>query len=234
MGPWRRRLLLTGPIAQIERYERAARDVGWEPFVVPLLTVHELEVDPSIGLERDPDWICVTSRNAVPALGRTKALLRVPCATVGRTTAALLRELGYSVEIEGVPSAAALVEALIPHLETGALVMWPRGRLATELSSRLREFGICVTAPVVYDTSPRALEEPLPECDAVFFASPSAVEAYLEHADAQGDGRRVAIGIGPTTWGALEQRAGRFARNLVLENPDSESLGTELARLLPT
>ena len=233
MGSWRRRLLLTGPIAQIARYEQAARKAGWEPFVVPLLTIHELEVDPSVGLERNPDWICVTSRNAVPALGRTRSLLGVPCATVGRTTASLLREIGYRVEIEGVPSAAALVDALIPKLETGDLVMWPRGRLATELSSRLREFGIRVTAPVVYDTSPRPLESPLPECEAVFFASPSAVEAYLEHADAACDERRVAIGIGPTTWQALEQRAGRFGRNLVLERPDAEALGGELSRLLP-
>lgn len=233
MGSWRRRLLLTGPIAQIERYERAARDAGWEPFVVPLLAIHELDVDPTIGLDRDPDWICVTSRNAVPALARAERLRGVPCATVGRTSATLLRELGYTVEIGGAPSAAALVSELIPRLRPGSLVMWPRGRLATELSSRLRELGIRVTAPVVYDTSPRPLEKPLPECDAVFFASPSAVEAYLEHALAADDQHRVAVGIGPTTWQALEQRAGRFARNVVLEAPDADSLQRELARLLP-
>lgn len=232
MGPSLRRLLLTGPIAQIERYEQAARGAGWEPIVFPLLSIHELPVDPAEGLERLPDWICVTSRNAVPALARSKRLLRVKCATIGRTTASLLRELGYRVDVEGATSAENLVQLLVPHLEPGSLVLWPRGRLATELASRLRELGMCVTAPVVYDTMPRALQEPVPAVDAVFFASPSAVEAYLEHAAADLDGKRVAIGIGPTTWSALEQRAGHFQRNVVLEQPNAEALADELTRLL--
>lgn len=233
MASWRRRLLLTGPIAQLERYEEAVRSVGWEPLPFPLLSVQELDVDPSEGLDRLPDWICVTSRNAIPALARAQRLLDVPCATIGRTTASLLRELGFRVELEGATSAEDLADRLVPLLEPGELVMWPRGRLATELASRLRELGIGVTAPVVYETTSRPLEAPIPDFDAAFFASPSAVEAYLEHAEPGADMRRVAIGIGPTTWGALDQRAGRFGRNLVLERPDAEALADELARLLP-
>jgi len=217
----------------LHRYADAARAVGWDPTPFPLLTVTELEVDPAVGLERQPDWICVTSRNAVPALMRSSKLTGVPCATVGRTSAALLREHGYDVLIEGAPSAAVLVERLLPHLEPRQLILWPRGRLATELASRLRAYGISVTAPVVYETIVRPLDQPIPDSDAVFFASPSAVEAYLEQVDPAQDERRIAIGIGPTTWGALEQRAGRFPRNVVLERPDADSLADELSRLLP-
>jgi len=197
------------------------------------LTVTELEVDPTAGLDRKPDWICVTSRNAAPALMRSTSLTDVPCATVGKTSAALLREHGYDVQINGAPSAAVLVEHLLPRLEPRHFVLWPRGRLATELASRLRGYGISVSAPVVYDTVARPLERPIPASDAVFFASPSAVEAYLEQADPALDERRIAIGIGPTTWQALEMRAGRFPRNVVLERPDADSLADELSRLLP-
>ena len=233
MGQWQRRLLLTGPIAQLHRYTDAARAVGWNPTPFPLLTVTELEVDPTEGLDRKPDWICVTSRNAVPALSRVTHLSDVPCATVGRTSAALLREFGYRVEIEGAPSAAVLVDRLVARVEPRQLVLWPRGRLATELASRLRKFGVSVTAPVVYETTAKPLDRPIPETEAVFFASPSAVEAYVEHADPSKDERRIAIGIGPTTWQALELRAGRFPRNVVLERPDADSLADELSRLLP-
>ena len=233
MGAWQKRLLLTGPIAQLERYAEAARSAGWEPTPFPLLTVAELDVDPTQGLDRLPDWICVTSRNAVAALSRCPHLRDVPCATVGRSSANLLREEGFRVEIEGAPSAAALVERMIEAVEPGRLVLWPRGRLATELASRLREIGVSVTAPVVYDTVARPLAEPIPDSDAVFFASPSAVEAYLEHADPSRDERRIAIGIGPTTWQALELRAGRFPRNVVLASPEPHALADELTRLLP-
>ncbi len=226
-------MLLTGPLAQLHRYAAAAEAVGWSPTPFPLLTIRELDVNPMDGLERRPDWICVTSRNAVPALTRAVDLTDVPCATVGRTSAALLREFGFSVEIEGAPSAEVLVDRLMPRLEPRQLVLWPRGRLATELASRLRKFGISVTAPVVYETTLRALDKPIPESDAVFFASPSAVEAYLEQVHPAADERRVAIGIGPTTWQALEMRAGRFPRNVVLERPDADSLADELSRMLP-
>ena len=86
--------------------------------------------------------------------------------------------------------------------------------------------------PIVYES--RALDErATPLCEAVFFASPSAVAAWHEREPAE-RGPPLAIAIGPTTLDALyAENDARFERTLALASPTPEAFAHALAHLDP-
>ena len=225
------RVLLTGPVRGLEHYAEAARSVGWEPLELPLLEIRERPLE----LAARPDWICLSSSNALFALEPHRdALALVPCAVVGHATAERLVEAGFRLELEPAENASRLADALIARVaaaDRGATrVLWPHGSQARELGDRLAWAGFDVDRPVVYETLARESVRELPDAEAIFFASPSAVERYLRIAD---ETRTVpaAIAIGETTARALRtMAAGRFASTARLETPDPAALGVCLER----
>jgi uroporphyrinogen-III synthase len=167
------------------------------------------------------DWIVFTSAHAVEAV--TDTLPRPPARTriaaVGSSTADLLRERGWRVDLCGPgPGAETLVHALAEVGLRGRRVLYPASsRSRPTLPEGLARLGADVVRFVAYRTVPATLDAD--SCrtmirrnavGAVTFASPSAVTElenilgteYFQHLFATAP----AVSIGPTTARALEAR----------------------------
>lgn len=230
------RLLVTGPVDGLREYAGAARAAGWEALQHPLLAIEPQPVDlASLPLERC-ELVCVTSSNALPFLERlarqdplTGAL---PVRVVGERTAERARALRLRVEGEPAGSAAELGRTILAARSRPRAVLWPRGDKGAELGELLRSAGIETVAPIVYASRPCARAQPIPDADAVFFASPSAVSEWCTRDAAASHPARLALAIGPTTFDALRAATGvRFRDILSLPRPDGAALTSALERV---
>src|SRR5207249_2495918 len=107
------------------------------------------------------------------ALAAFPELAKASIAVVGERSAERLTKLGLVPAFTPVASARELSAALIVRTKPRARTLWPRGDRSDELATELRA-RCTVVDPIVYST--RTLDErAIPACDAVFFASPSAV-----------------------------------------------------------
>jgi uroporphyrinogen-III synthase/uroporphyrinogen III methyltransferase/synthase len=166
-------------------------------------------------------WIVFASRHAVAAV-----LQRLPkqpegvrIAAVGQSTAQVLRQRGWQVEV--VPDeaeAGGLVTALAAQVKIGTRVLYPASsRALPTIAKGLAQLGAEVTQVEAYRTEPAALD--VAQCrawierdgvGAVTFASPSAV-IELEQSLGKADLDRLltgapAIAMGPTTSRVLAER----------------------------
>jgi uroporphyrinogen-III synthase len=188
-------------------------------------------------------WIVFTSRHAVAAV--TARLSAPPSGTrtaaVGRSTAAVLKQHGWPVDMVPVePSAAGLIAAFAASGSAqGSRVLYPASsRALPTLAAGLTQLGAEVTTVEAYRTvSGTALD--VEDCrswiardavGAVTFASPSAVEE-LESALGEEDFRRLlghapAVAIGPTTARALTERGytAKLAESATLQGLARSSL----------
>lgn len=109
-----RRLWISGPVGRLEEYAAAARAAGWEPALAPLIEIAPLDFDwPSPA----PDWLCVASASALPALTRhaqtaPDRLAGLPFAAVGERTSAALAQLGAHALLPASEDAQALLSKL--------------------------------------------------------------------------------------------------------------------------
>ncbi len=224
------KVVITGPLAGLSGYADAARAQGWKPIVFPLLEIRHRIVHLALELDSDPDWICITSRNAIRCLEENRRDLQdVPCATVGWASSHLLQKLGFRVEIDGVPSAQALARCLLELPEPPKHVLWPRGSMSDELGRLLGEKGVRVCQPIAYETNERTGTGPFPEADAIFFASPSAVRAHSRRVARGEPSADVALAIGPTTMRALQSADTVFFPQVI---PLDRALPAELGQAL--
>jgi uroporphyrinogen-III synthase len=225
-SPMSHRLIVTGPVSNLERYAEACSSAGWIPALFPLLEVFPRRLQPWREPARRPDWLCVTSKNALAALELEGARFRgIPCATVGASAASQLRDRGFQVVIDGVNSAKELAQRLIDELSLPCLVLWPRSSQAHELATLLRDSGIEVWDPIAYNTIERGGAEHMPDADAVFLASPSAVRAHYKRICNGEPMTNYAITIGPTTADCLKRsHASDFIRTFKLPEPSPAAL----------
>ncbi|MFZ0498576.1 MAG: uroporphyrinogen-III synthase [Steroidobacteraceae bacterium] len=190
---------------------------------VGVLPIDAAALDEALGRAESFDWIVFTSRHAVAAV--TTRLSAPPSsmrtAAVGRATAAVLRQSGWSVNLlPAEPSAAGLVATFAASgAARGARILYPASsRALPTLAAGLTQLGAEVTTIEAYRTvSGTALD--VEDCrswiardavGAVTFASPSAV-TELESALGEENFRRLlghapAVAIGPTTARALTER----------------------------
>lgn len=230
------RVLITGPTRGLDEWAGAARDAGWEPELWPLLEV--LPSAAPLRPARLPDWIAVTSGNVLAALEEAAAhdarLKKVPLAVVGEASAERLFQAGWTPELVPRPGAAharGLAELIIAETRQGAHVLWPRGARATELGQLLERSGRTVEAPIVYDVRALRHAGAPPHADVVFFASPSAVRAWLASRPAW---IPAAIAMGWTTFDALLAAEHAFSTTLPLASPDPAALGVCLSSFVPS
>lgn len=241
-----KRVLLTGPVEHLSDWTSAVRDAGWEPIERPLLEIVPRDLDPGAVLRDEPrfDWLCVTSRNVLPFVERAVAAhppLAERAAAIGGPASDRLRELGFEVAFEPARDALSLAARLVAHFaarsaqgETiGPRVLWPRGDRSDALARLLRAQGFQVVDPIVYESRTRD-ELDLPEAAVVFFASPSAVHAWLDLASLTCR-PRLAIAIGPTTFETLLVDAGGLGWSLLaLSEPTPDALRHALFHVDPT
>jgi uroporphyrinogen-III synthase len=241
-----KRVLLTGPSENLSAWSAAVREAAWEPIEHPLLEIVPLGVDPEAVIAAGArfDWLCVTSRNALHFVEHAAA--RRPqvagrAAAIGEPASRRLRELGFDVALDPASDAHELAARLIARFAadsaqgrpSGTRVLWPRGDRSDELARLLRPHGFHVEDPIVYESRARD-DRVLPECEVVFFASPSAVHAWND--SATGAIRpRLAIAIGPTTFETLLVDAGGHGWSLLaLSEPTPEALRHALSHVDPS
>lgn len=187
-------------------------------------------------------WVAFTSGNAVrrfvPLLPDLRALAGVGLAAVGPSTAAALADYRLRADLVPPPGAgpaeagaAQSLVAVFPGTSDGGRVLFPRAEGARRtLPEGLAAKGWEVDEVVAYRTVPAPRPPPpvvgvVSSADAVVFASPSAVEAYLGWGSDGGEGPAVpplVVCIGPTT-AAAARRAG-LTVGVEAESPSPEGL----------
>ena len=171
---------------------RLVAAAGHEPVLLPLQTIvpldHALPEGPFAAL-------IVTSANAFRG-GSLDPLRHLPVLAVGQATAHAARAAGWSAEIAGSGTGAAMVErARAIHAANGLPLLYAAGRVRTDgLERALREAGIPFRTVETYDT--RDLTPELediadafePRVDAVLLLSLGQVRAYRRLLDRMGNG----------------------------------------------
>jgi len=200
------------------------REFGLEVLLWPAVSVAVADtsaLDEALRSIDQFDWIVFASRYAVAAVAERVAAppadLRV--AAVGQATAQVLRQRGWSVDLQPEDAnAAALVSAFATRPISGLNVLFPASsRALPTIAAGLTQLGARVLQVEAYRTEPATLDSD--GCRAridrggiaaVTFASPSAV-IELEHALGREHFDRLlkaaeAVAIGPTTARELVER----------------------------
>ena len=212
-----RRILITCSEALQEKTADLVRDFGGLPVARPLI---RLVPDPAArGALKDLahyDWLVVTSPSSVRCFAEllrsarqdVRQLPKIMVSGPG-TAAAVEQELGLIPDLQ--PSAdfgAAGIQASVAALlASGKPVLRIRSdKAGPDLTADLKKLGLTVHDLVVYNNE-RIRYAERPECDAVFFASASAVEAYVDQWGTAALAGCTILAIGTPTTQALE-RAG--------------------------
>jgi len=229
-----RHVLVTGPVTRIDPWVEAATEAGWRATAYPLVQIEAAGGDLVEHIDGLPDWVAITSSNALPILERTARivpeLLTVRTVVVGDITADKARAIGFKIALTPAPRATELANTLLEHAAAEERVLWPRGSASDELAERLRAERMRVADPIVYETVPIVREAAPPHADAIFFASPSAVDSW--RALSANEQPAVAIAIGSTTLSALkDDSAAAFSTTLSLPDPRPTDLSAMLRAL---
>lgn len=231
-------VLVTGPVAGLDEWVAAVGEAGWRATQFPLVRVETTGAPLLTDGAPLPAWVALTSSNAVAPLADAVTahppLGEVDLCCVGEGTARRAIDAGLRQPVlpaPGAQDAAGLAQTLIDHTGPGVRVLWPRGDRAQSFGAKLEAAGLVVEAPVVYRTVAQEFEGEPPDCDAVFFASPSAVAAWRPEERAAAP---AAIAIGWTTYEALEPVAHRFSMVLPLATPSPRSLQECLRSFFPS
>jgi len=208
------RVLVTRPRDQSASLADELRSAGGEPIIYPTI---QLEPPPTWApldralqsTDRGYAWVIFTSASAVrltcaraEEIGALERLKALPVAAVGTETARAATEAGLRVAVTpggGEQRAAGLADAL-GALEPGTRLLFPqtiggREHLRDVLTAR----GCIVDVVPVSRTSALADLPALPPFDAVVFANPSALRAFVDRWGSTPLARAVVAVIGPTT-----------------------------------
>ena len=233
-----RRVLLTcsGDL-QDEARERVV-ELGGFPVSAPLTElVLEPGADAALARLGEFDWVALTSPVAARMFMRAVVDLAIDVRRIpkiiagGPRTAAELEPFGISADVVpesdlGAPTISSLAETC---MRPGARVLRPRSdRAGTDLALRLQELGMQVADTVLYSSAPTDVQE-LPDCEAVLFASGSAVDVFVEKWGAEAMQARLAGALGSSTARAIA-RSGQDPVAVSLQ-PTIEDAVTALAGL---
>lgn len=241
---------MTGPLAgkrvvntrareQASDLDKLLRAEGAVPIPFPCIAIEPApephELDAALGAVRGGayDWVLITSSNTVRAIeARQEATgrrLAIPAscriAAVGRATARdVARLTGRPVDLVPARQDAAALAAELPD-PAGMRILIPGSSLSRPgLAETLRQRGADITVVTAYRTVPVTpdgdVRSILETCDAISFASPSAVASFAAQLAASGVEpealRDVIVAcIGPTTLAAARER--RFPNPLMAE-----------------
>ncbi len=204
------RVLLTREAEDCSLWGEQLVALGLRPVSFPCIEVRPVAVSEDelhAGLSEHA-WLALSSVKAVELLaerleGASDALPAIAC--VGPRTAQACRELLEEPTLVAPKGTArSLGEALAPRLQPGAKVLFLCAReglnhLAEELGDDT------VTRLALYATEPRTDRSEPPAHDAIFFASPSAVEGFARRAGAPSPGTLL-VALGPSTADRIAER----------------------------
>lgn len=184
--PEKRRLLLTCSEDIAEKARAAALDFGYDPITRPLIRlIPEEGLQPVFERLRDYTDLVVTSPAAVRCLMSFRFDLRtLPRIIVcGSGTAQAFEAFGLHADLmpeSNFSTDGLLALPALQHLEGRRVLRLRSEKAGGAVAEALRARGAEVDDVVLYRNEPMPCEE-LPPFDAVFFASASAVEVFLDH-----------------------------------------------------
>ena len=205
------RVLLTCSEALLKKAEAFVRDFGGTPVACPLIRLvpnaearHELQNMDRYG------WILITSPSAVRCLaelsGNTRSLPKFIVCGPG-TAEELKKSQGIVPTLQPAwdfGGAGVLAEAESLRKSGKPILRVRSDKAGAGLAEELRRQGLDVTDLVIYKNE-RIHYAEFPKFDAVFFASASAVEAYVELWGGDTLVGRLIAAIGKPTMAALRQ-----------------------------
>jgi len=207
-----RRILLTCSEAIQKKTADLVRDFGGHPIQRPLIRLKTVFQ----GLEKikavdSNDWIVITSPSSVRCfaelLEKTGIDLRsIPKIMVcGTGTANELKRLGLYADAmpEAGFSAEALIDVAKEKVKAGDKILRLRSdKAGPQLAGALRGLGAEVDDCIIYDNE-RIIYDSLSDYDAVFFASASGVESFIEQWGIDALSGKTTLVIGIPTAAAL-------------------------------
>ncbi len=225
-----KRVWLTCSAAIQERAAQAVLDFGGVPIQQPLIELVPTIKKNSHGWQSRPtdqggplhpwdgsairginlyfDWLIVTSpsavRSLVAQLDDLRALPKILCCGTG--TAKALNEFRIRADAmpEGEFNTKGVLEAAQKHIPTDARILCVRSdRAGKTLSDKLRETFDHVEDVVICRNEKVVCK--MPECDAIFFASVSAVESFAEQFGVETLNGKEVVVIGKMDAAALQK-----------------------------
>jgi len=199
-------VLLTRSIEDNALWANELRARGFVPIECACIETTALEGGSQLASAlQSSDWLAFTSRRAVDALHNEVQSLpsALRLAAVGPATAERLRERFGRCDLESREgTGAGLGKALVEAGATTPIVITAEGG-RTDVEGELAAASIQTSRLEMYTTSKVSglIAPEARSVDAAFFASPSAVHAFMERG--QLDAGCTLISIGPTTSAAL-------------------------------
>ncbi len=207
-----KRILLTCSERLMEKAALTVEDFGGIPLKQSLIRLDRSL--PSLDLN-DTDWIVLTSPGAIrhfmDLLRETRQDIRkLPKIMVcGTPSARTLEEYGLYADFTA-PSpfgAGSLIQSGVPVIREGERVIRFRSdRAGSEITRALESRGALVRDIILYTNTTLKTSDACPPCDAVIFASSSAVTAFLENWGLEALNGKTPVAIGIPTETALKEK----------------------------
>jgi len=172
-----RRLLVTRPRADAERFAAALYGLGIEPLIEPMFEIEP--GDPGRLELGDVQALLVTSRNGAAALAAATDRRDLAVFAVGEASAATARALGFAEVASADGDAAALAAMVISRLKPadGALLHIAGKAVAGDLVGTLAAAGFTARRHVLYEA--RAATALSPACAAALAGGELEAAAFF-------------------------------------------------------
>lgn len=207
-----RRVLLTASQALQDKAADLVSDYGGIPVCRPLVKREAAsEALDCIRRIDSYDWVVLTSPSAVRCFGELLRTARMDLRTVpalvtcGGGTSKELSSLGLSANLapEADFGSESLLKTVAPRVKPGLRILRLRSdKAGPDLALSLRGMGATVDDCILYRNRPITYVEK-PDFDVVFFASASAVEAFVQQWRAASLMAKFVVAIGKPTLAAL-------------------------------
>ncbi|MFT7474450.1 MAG: uroporphyrinogen-III synthase [Verrucomicrobiales bacterium] len=201
-----RQIVVTRAIEQAAALSEAIGEAGGSVVALPLLEIVDVEdgglaLREAIATLTPDDWLVVLSPNGA---SRVVDLVRPnPCslAVIASGTAKVLEDAGWTVHLRPDTASSEGLLSAFDSIDVSGRVLIAQAKVGRPvLADGLRERGLDVSVVAAYhNVLPEVSETSVAlarAADTVVFASPSAVDRYVEHV---GDEPRRAICIGGVT-----------------------------------
>jgi uroporphyrinogen III methyltransferase/synthase len=240
-----KKILLTRPREQSEDWAARLRQLGAQPIIFPLIEISPTEdsspINEAVGNLNQVDILVFTSVNGVKyfqeALKKHKGSTQLPTtiliAAIGKKTAESINNIGWAVSYMPEEYTATALGASIENVRDKNILIPTTPAASDELVSILRDRGATVEEVFVYQT--RKLQQGRNELlklineglNVITFASPSAVEGFVEMAG-QHTGNALIACIGPVTAARAEEEG--LSIDIIPEKYTAEGLTEALIK----
>jgi uroporphyrinogen-III synthase len=201
-----RQIVVTRAIDQAAALSDAIREAGGSVVAIPLLEIVDVEdggveLREAIAALTPDDWLVVLSPNGANRVVDLVTPNQCSLAVIASGTAKVFEDAGWTVHLRPDMASSEGLLSAFDSIHVSSRVLIAQAKIGRPvLADGLRERGLDVSVVAAYrNVMPELSESSVAlarAADTVVFASPSAVDRYVEHV---GDEPRRAICIGGVT-----------------------------------